>query len=65
MFPLHVCLLPSFICFFPLVWVNSADLGGAVTLNGMGGDLRLLPDVVLEALVSNRVLPGERAERRK
>lgn len=51
---------------FPLVWVNSAVLGSAVTLNGMGGDLRLLPDVVLEAaLVSNRVLPGEQAERRK
>lgn len=39
--------------------------GDAMTLNGMGGDLRLLPDVVLEALVSNRVLPGEGAERRK
>lgn len=64
MVPLHVCLLPSFICFF-LVRVNSAVLGGAVTLNGMGGDLRLLPDVVLETLVSNRVLPGERAERIK
>lgn len=58
MVPLHVCVLSSFICFFP-VWVNTVILGSAVTLNGMGGDLRLLPDVVLEALVSNRVLPGE------
>lgn len=46
-----------------LVWLNSTILGSAVTLNGMGGGLRLLPDVVLEALVSNRVLPGEGAER--
>lgn len=54
-----------FYLLFPPVWVNSAVLGSAVPLNGMGGDLGLLPDVVLEALVSNRVLPGERAERRK
>lgn len=37
--------------------------GDAGTLNGMGGGLRVLPDVVLEALVSDRVFPGEGAER--
>lgn len=37
--------------------------GHAGTLNGMGGGLRVLPDVVLEALVSDRVFPGEGAER--
>jgi hypothetical protein len=30
----------------------------------MGGDLRLLPDIVLEALVSDGVLPGKAREER-
>lgn len=43
---------------FPCV-VHSAVLGWDVlqALNGMGGDLRLLPDVALETFISNGVFP--------
>lgn len=70
-------VVPSPLCVFCLLllsvfyrwWVSwrgsTAHSGDAVALNGMGGDLRLLPDVVLEALVSNRVLPGDGEEMRK
>lgn len=53
--PVSVPSFPKVVVF--LVPVLGHDL--LQTSNGMGGGLRLLPDVALEALVSNGVLPAK------